>query len=129
MNVGFDRCGHVPRAAAAVAGRNSDILFAIDAEGYRETLYRGSEPRFPKHLAVIHIDRLEAAIETTRESDSAGCRQHREQERRSLLEGPQFPHRLHIEGRQLTDVSIVPRHFIKKPGRSARTTSSSPAFP
>src|SRR5437870_1409317 len=115
MDVGFDGGGYVPWAAAAVACWNRHVLLAIDAEGDREALYGRSEPRLPQHLAVIDIHCFQTSIETSRKGHSARRGKHRQQERRALLDRPEFLHRPHIEGRQLADVSIVAWHFIETP--------------
>src|SRR5438093_8686235 len=72
MNVGRNGGRHLARASSAITGGNRDVLLAIDAVRDRKTLNRGSEARVEKHLARVHIDGFEMAVQASRKYDAAG---------------------------------------------------------
>src|SRR2546427_10864397 len=83
MNVGRNGGRHLARASSAITGGNRDVLLAVDAVRDRKTLNRGSEARVEKHLARVHIDGFEMAVQASRKYDAAGGRYDSRKERRS----------------------------------------------
>ena len=71
VNIGQNRSRNVPRAAAAEARGDSDILFAADAERYGETLHRCAEANLPEDFSGVHIDGAEVAVEVPDEGDAS----------------------------------------------------------
>src|SRR5258708_7817209 len=67
VDVGQDRARDIPRAAAALSCGDGDILFAADAEGYREALHGSAEPNLPEGFSCVHVDGSEVAVEITHE--------------------------------------------------------------
>src|SRR5688572_25485184 len=110
-DVRYDRARHDARAAAADTGGHGDVLLAVDAEGHREPLHGGAEPRLPEGLPGAHVVGTEIAIEVAGKREPATRREHRRQERRALLDVPHLAHRVHVEGGQLADVSVGARHL------------------
>src|SRR5690348_17120475 len=62
VHIGLDHPWNVPRAAAAQARRDGDILLAAHAERYRETLHRRAQSNLPESLPGVHVKSSEVPI-------------------------------------------------------------------
>src|SRR5712692_5652497 len=125
MQIRRNRRGDEPRATAAVAGRDADVLPAVDGERDREPLNGGCQPGLPQHLAAPHVERPEPAIEIAGEHDAARSRDGRGHEGRALRVGPRLFQGPNVEGSELADVAVGARHFVEP---TARTTAAAAAF-
>src|SRR5262245_23121014 len=114
-----DRVRHEPRAAAAFAGGDGDVLLSVDAVRHREALNCRRELLFPENLAGLHVYGFEHLVAVSDKRDSACGRYDGRLEGCSLLEFPDFFQRLYIVSRQLAEVAVAARAFIERPVRSA----------
>src|SRR4051812_1993885 len=113
VNIGSNHPGHVSGTAAAQPGSYRNILLPRNAERNRKPLHRSPQPRFPEQCAIPHIHGFKTAVQISDESDIAGRRQDRRQERSPLLDRPLLLHRLHIVSSELSDVAASLRHLEK----------------
>src|SRR5437867_2718148 len=126
MQIRRDRRRHEPRAAAAVAARDADVLLAVDAEGDRESLHRRRQPRLPQYRAGLDVEGAEPAIEIAREDDPARGRNGGCHERRALLVRPHLLHRPDVERGQLADVTVRARQLEEAAARAAAVPAAFP---
>src|SRR2546428_14028896 len=108
MNVGQNGGRHLARASSAITGGNRDVLLAVDAVRDRKTLNRGSEARVEKHLARVHIDGFEMAVQASRKYEPPGGRYASRKERCPLFYRPTFLPRFYRLGFQVSHLSYVP---------------------
>src|SRR4051812_27789513 len=124
MNIRRDGRGHEARAAAAVAGRDGDVLASVDRERHGESLDRRAEARFPQDLAGLDVEGAEHAIEVADERDAARRGDRRGHERRALLVRPILFQSADVERAELPDVAVAARHFVKAPARAAAAAAA-----
>ena len=83
-----------------------------DAERHRESLHRRAEPRLPQHLAGLHVERAERAIEI---ADERRRRRRSTAPRSGTARAARVLHTsfivVDVEGRELADVAVGAGHL------------------
>src|ERR1700692_3080783 len=74
--------------ATTQTGGHSNVLLAIYAERDRKSLHSCTQTCLPQRFAGLHINCAELPVEVPNEGDLTGGREHRSEERRTLLKCP-----------------------------------------
>src|SRR5579863_5227095 len=78
----------VLRTTTSQTSCHSNVLLAIHAERNRKSLHSCTQTCLPQRSAGLHVNCAELPVEVTNEGNIAGGREHRCEERRTLLKRP-----------------------------------------
>jgi hypothetical protein len=76
MDIGEKHVGHILRRSAAKPSRDGNILPAVDTEGDRIALDRGTQLSLPECISSLDVHRVEDAVIIAHERNAAPGGQH-----------------------------------------------------